>query len=72
MADPDKAALAAGGRRPIAAGTTLYGEGLGSLPALRLSAFACTVVGATLLARPSADERGRSGQLARRAEGSTI
>ena len=36
---------------PIAAGTTLFGEGLGSQPALRLLAFGCTVLGATLLAR---------------------
>jgi hypothetical protein len=57
---------------PIVAGTTLYGEGLGSLPALRLAAFACTVLGATLLARPSTEERGRSRNVARRAEGSTI
>jgi hypothetical protein len=57
---------------PIAAGTTLYGEGLGSLPALRLAAFACTVLGATLLARPSTEEHGPSRQVSRRAEGSTI
>jgi hypothetical protein len=57
---------------PIVAGTTLYGEGLGSLPALRLAAFACTVLGATLLARPSTEERGRSRHVARWAEGSTI
>jgi len=57
---------------PIVAGTTLYGEGLGSLPVLRLAAFACTVLGATLLARPSNEERGRSRRVARRAEGSTI
>jgi hypothetical protein len=37
---------------PIAAGTTLFGEGLGPLPAVRVVAFACTVAGATLLARP--------------------
>ena len=36
---------------PIAAGTTLFGEGLGSLPVVRVLAFACTVLGATLLAR---------------------
>jgi len=38
---------------PIAAGTTLFGEGLGSLPWLRVLAFALTVGGATLLARPA-------------------
>jgi hypothetical protein len=37
---------------PIAAGTTLYDEGLGSLPAVRVIAFACTVVGAALLSGP--------------------
>lgn len=37
---------------PILAGTTLFGEGLGSLPAARLLAFACTVAGAVLLSRP--------------------
>ena len=37
---------------PIAAGTTLFGEGLGSLPVVRVFAFACTVAGAALLARP--------------------
>jgi hypothetical protein len=37
---------------PIAAGTMLFGEGLGAVPALRLAAFGLTVVGATLLARP--------------------
>lgn len=37
---------------PIAAGTTLYGEGLGSLPAVRVLAFACTVAGAALLSAP--------------------
>jgi len=37
---------------PIAAGTTLYGEGLGSLPAVRVFAFACTVTGAALLSAP--------------------
>jgi hypothetical protein len=42
---------------PIAAGTTLFGEGLGSLPALRTLAFACTVLGATLLARPAREDR---------------
>jgi len=41
---------------PIAAGTLVFGEGLGSRPALRLLAFACTVVGATLLARKPAPE----------------
>jgi hypothetical protein len=42
---------------PIAAGTTLFGEGLGSLPVLRVLAFACTVLGATLLARAVPSER---------------
>jgi hypothetical protein len=42
---------------PIAAGTTLFGEGLGSLPPLRVLAFACTVLGATLLARPAQEDR---------------
>jgi hypothetical protein len=42
---------------PIAAGTTLFGEGLGSLPFVRALAFACTVLGATLLARPGPAER---------------
>jgi hypothetical protein len=37
---------------PIAAGTTLYGEGLGSLPAVRILAFACAVAGAALLSGP--------------------
>jgi hypothetical protein len=37
---------------PIAAGTTLFGEGLGAQPLLRALAFTCTVAGATLLARP--------------------
>jgi hypothetical protein len=41
---------------PIAAGTTLFGEGLGSLPVVRILAFACTVAGATLLARPGPGE----------------
>ena len=41
---------------PIAAGTTLFGEGLGSLPAVRVLAFACTVAGAALLARPEVVE----------------
>ena len=36
---------------PIAAGTLVFAEGLGSLPALRVLAFVCTVLGATLLAR---------------------
>jgi hypothetical protein len=36
---------------PIAAGATLFAEGLGSLPPLRVLAFGCTVAGATLLAR---------------------
>jgi len=39
---------------PIAAGTTLFGEGLGSVPVLRVLAFALTIAGATLLARPAA------------------
>ncbi|HET7554629.1 MAG TPA: hypothetical protein VFJ75_03125, partial [Gaiellaceae bacterium] len=34
---------------PIAAGTTLFGEGLGSLAVVRVLAFACTVAGAALL-----------------------
>jgi hypothetical protein len=42
---------------PIAAGTTLFGEGLGSLPVVRILAFACTVAGATLLARPAPAEQ---------------
>jgi hypothetical protein len=37
---------------PIAAGTTLFSEGLGSVPVLRIAAFALTIAGATLLARP--------------------
>ena len=41
---------------PIAAGTTIFGEGLGSLPSLRVLAFACTVAGATLLVRPASPE----------------
>jgi hypothetical protein len=41
---------------PIAAGTTIFGEGLGSLPLLRVLAFACTVAGATLLVRPASSE----------------
>ena len=41
---------------PIAAGTRLFGEGLGSLPPVRVAAFACTVLGATLLARPGPAE----------------
>jgi len=36
---------------PIAAGTTLFGEGLGSIPVARVLAFGCTVLGAALLAR---------------------
>jgi hypothetical protein len=43
---------------PIAAGTTIFGEGLGSLPLLRVLAFACTVAGATLLVRPASSEPG--------------
>jgi hypothetical protein len=50
---------------PIAAGTTLFGEGLGSLPVLRVLAFACTVVGATLLARPGPAEHGEGASLSR-------
>ena len=42
---------------PIAAGTTLFAEGLGSLPVVRALAFACTVAGAALLARPAEAER---------------
>ena len=41
---------------PIAAGTTLFGEGLGSVPPLRLVAFSLSVAGATLLARPTPAE----------------
>jgi hypothetical protein len=37
---------------PIAAGTTLFSEGLGPLAPLRVLAFAAVVLGATLLARP--------------------
>jgi hypothetical protein len=51
---------------PIAAGTTLFGEGLGALPVLRMLAFACTVAGATLLARP-ASESAAAEPLTRRA-----
>jgi hypothetical protein len=40
---------------PIAAGTTLFGEGLGGEAPLRLLAFGCVVIGATLLARPGPD-----------------
>jgi len=42
---------------PIAAGTTLFDEGLGSLPAVRALAFALTVLGATLLARPAREDQ---------------
>jgi hypothetical protein len=42
---------------PIVAGTTLFGEGLGSLPPVRALAFGCTVAGAALLARPAEAER---------------
>jgi hypothetical protein len=42
---------------PIAAGTTLFGEGLGSLPVVRVLAFTCTVLGAALLARAAPSER---------------
>jgi MFS family permease len=45
---------------PIAAGTTLFGEGLGSLPVVRALAFGCTVAGAALLARPAEAERPRA------------
>jgi hypothetical protein len=41
---------------PIAAGTTLFSEGLGSVPVLRVLAFALTIAGATLLARPGHEE----------------
>jgi hypothetical protein len=41
---------------PIAAGTTLFSEGLGSAPVLRVLAFALTIAGATLLARPDHEE----------------
>ena len=36
--------------------TTIFGEGLGSLPSLRVLAFVCTVAGATLLVRPASPE----------------
>jgi hypothetical protein len=48
---------------PIAAGTTLFGEGLGALPILRALAFACTVAGATLLARPASQPAPATGQV---------
>jgi len=48
---------------PIAAGTTLFGEGLGSLPPLRALAFTLTIVGATLLARPAPAEGSAQGSL---------
>jgi hypothetical protein len=38
---------------PIAAGTLLFAEGLGSLPPVRVLAFCCAVLGAALLARPA-------------------
>ena len=37
---------------PIAAGTTIFGEGFGAEAPLRGLAFACVLAGATLLARP--------------------
>src|SRR5689334_18744922 len=46
---------------PIAAGMTVFGEGLGSVPALRIAAFALAIAGATLLARPAAPEAPASG-----------
>jgi hypothetical protein len=42
---------------PIAAGTTLFGEGLGPRPTVRILAFACTVAGATLLTRTERQAR---------------
>jgi hypothetical protein len=48
---------------PIAAGTTLFSEGLGSVPVLRVAAFALTIAGATLLARPSPPEEPVTGSL---------
>jgi hypothetical protein len=48
---------------PIAAGTTLFAEGLGSLPWLRMLAFGFTVVGSTLLARPGRAEGPAPGSL---------
>ena len=55
---------------PIAAGTTVFGEGLGPVAPLRALSFACVVIGATLLAgsaqeRP--DRRGYGGVLPGRA-----
>jgi hypothetical protein len=50
---------------PIAAGTTLFSEGLGSVPALRVPAFALTIAGATLLARPGSQGAPVSGSLLR-------
>ncbi|MGB2876270.1 MAG: hypothetical protein WBB76_12455 [Gaiellaceae bacterium] len=44
---------------PIAAGTTIFGEGLGATPALRVLAFAAVVAGATLLAGREADGASR-------------
>ena len=52
---------------PIAAGTTLFGEGLGSVPALRVGAFVLTITGATLLARPESRDETASGPLLSRA-----
>jgi hypothetical protein len=51
---------------PIAAGTTLFGEGLGSVPVLRVAAFTLTVSGATLLAQ-RATEKPAPGPLLERA-----
>jgi hypothetical protein len=52
---------------PIAAGTMIFSEGLGSVPALRIAAFAFAITGATLLARPGAPEEPVSGSLLPRA-----
>lgn len=58
---------------PIAAGTTVFGEGLGSVAPLRALAFACVVVGATLLARPAeATEGSRARALPAAVEPPTI
>ena len=48
---------------PIAAGTTVFSEGLGSVPALRIAAFALAIAGATLLARARPPEAPVSGLL---------
>jgi hypothetical protein len=57
---------------PIAAGTTLFGDGLGSLPILRALAFGFTVAGATVLARPTRAEGPVAGSLPLGRERSTI